>query len=502
MSKEDSSSDTKPQDASSPDTPTDVPSKNANADIYENRGPKKIIRVVTVMAYLFSVSFVGILLSAYYIFLWEPPNPRLIQRERLRSDPQLQFLIAPSPSHEDPTKDSDPLQQSEVAHVYKPLLSRMTHEMGDNDDLVVDPRDKMSIEKKRRVNAMLLKLRRSLVVRAQNRNLSQEAMTSDRFNNSSVEGEEALNSTKTRSRARSALLHSGSRRDIPEGKFHRDNIDLPSEHIHNSSRALDSKDSISKFLVIVGTKVGQTHDGGIDANPMPVTKEKNRHQKKLNVIKSYPVRGFMRINTTTNGDVTNRSIFESHKTAQESPKIDTFDKRKELMKQNAICDHQLDNNDRENDSGNAQTDASSQERADANVKSSENYSSDKFSKDKIAHDRIMIDSSSRDPNNGFTDDPGFHQTDDEPTTINSQPHVTGTRNSEETQIEKMTARSTTLDNKQVEQMDSITQQKSFSEIFTDIAIEDTSVEFTSISTMQEYHDNFTSITNKGDESVT
>ncbi|KAL6256474.1 hypothetical protein P5V15_012587 [Pogonomyrmex californicus] len=465
MSKEGSSSDTKPQDASSPDTPTDVPSKNANADIYENRGPKKIIRVVTVMAYLFSVSFVGILLSAYYIFLWEPPNPRLIQRERLRSDPQLQFFIAPPPSYEDPTKGSNPLLQSEVTHVYKPLLSRMTHEMGENDDLVVDPRDKMSIEKKRRVSAMLLKLRRSLVMRAQNRNLSQEAMTSDRFNNSLVEGEEALNSTKTRSRARSALLHSGSRRDIPEGKFHRDNIDLPSEHIHNSSQALDSKDSISKFLVIVGAKIGQTHDGGIDTNPMPdVIKE-----KRLNVIRSYPVRRFMRINTTANGDVTNRSIFDSYKKmVRESPRIDTFDKRKELMKQkNAICDHQLDNNDRENDSGNAQTDdASSQERADANVKSSQNYSSDKFSKDKIAHDRIMIDSSSQ------------------------------------TQIEKMTARSTALDNKQVQQMDSIIQQKSFSEIFTDIAVEDTSVEFTSISTMQEYHDNFTSITNKGDESVT
>lgn len=32
--------------------------------------PSKILRVITVSVYLFSVSFVAILLSLYYIFLW------------------------------------------------------------------------------------------------------------------------------------------------------------------------------------------------------------------------------------------------------------------------------------------------------------------------------------------------------------------------------------------------------------------------------------------------
>ena len=32
--------------------------------------PSKLLRALTVSVYLFSVSFVGILLSLYYIFLW------------------------------------------------------------------------------------------------------------------------------------------------------------------------------------------------------------------------------------------------------------------------------------------------------------------------------------------------------------------------------------------------------------------------------------------------
>lgn len=74
----------------------------------------------------------------------------------------------------------------------------------------------------------------------------------------------------------------------------------------------------------------------------------------------------------------------------------------------------------------------------------------------------------------------------------------------ETQIERMTARSTTMDNKQPEQIDLSTtqQQKSFSEIFTEIVdVEETSVELTSISTTRDYH-NFTNITSEDDESVT
>ncbi|XP_076164419.1 uncharacterized protein LOC143145181 [Ptiloglossa arizonensis] len=74
--------------------------KDSNADIYENRGTPKIVRLITVMAYMFSVSFVAIVLSAYYLFLWEPPNPRLLRRpSHLIGGPEYQYLM------NDPTND-------------------------------------------------------------------------------------------------------------------------------------------------------------------------------------------------------------------------------------------------------------------------------------------------------------------------------------------------------------------------------------------------------------
>ncbi|XP_017883588.1 uncharacterized protein LOC108627061 [Ceratina calcarata] len=71
-------------------------------DIFENQGTKKLIRLVTVMAYMFSVSFVAIVLSAYYIFLWEPPNPTLLRRPGPLSDPELDFLRS------DPMEENEP----------------------------------------------------------------------------------------------------------------------------------------------------------------------------------------------------------------------------------------------------------------------------------------------------------------------------------------------------------------------------------------------------------
>lgn len=52
----------------------DEPSEQAiNAvEAYEANKTPKIIRVLTVCAYLICVSFAAIMLSAYYIFLWEP----------------------------------------------------------------------------------------------------------------------------------------------------------------------------------------------------------------------------------------------------------------------------------------------------------------------------------------------------------------------------------------------------------------------------------------------
>ncbi|KAG8228596.1 hypothetical protein J437_LFUL009301 [Ladona fulva] len=40
--------------------------------LYERKQNKKIVRVLTVMAYVFSVSLAAIMLSLYYVFLWDP----------------------------------------------------------------------------------------------------------------------------------------------------------------------------------------------------------------------------------------------------------------------------------------------------------------------------------------------------------------------------------------------------------------------------------------------
>lgn len=40
--------------------------------LYEPKENKKLFKVVTVVAYVFSVSMVAILLSLYYLFLWNP----------------------------------------------------------------------------------------------------------------------------------------------------------------------------------------------------------------------------------------------------------------------------------------------------------------------------------------------------------------------------------------------------------------------------------------------
>lgn len=66
----------------------------------------------------------------------------------------------------------------------------------------------------------------------------------------------------------------------------------------------------------------------------------------------------------------------------------------------------------------------------------------------------------------------------------------------------MTVRSTTMDNKEIDELDSlITQRLKDREILTDMtSVEEMSVEFTSVSTTQNYR-NFTSTTND-DENVT
>lgn len=43
-------------------------------DIYEQKAVSKVVRVLTVLAYLLSVSLAAILLSVYYICVWKSPD--------------------------------------------------------------------------------------------------------------------------------------------------------------------------------------------------------------------------------------------------------------------------------------------------------------------------------------------------------------------------------------------------------------------------------------------
>jgi len=183
MSKEDNSGGGgESQDALGPDVPSDAPARDSSRNAYDDRGPRKIVRVVTVIAYLFSVSFVGIILSAYYIFLWEPPNARLVGH--LRADPRMQFLIAAAPEGEadpdetDETIDSSLESESNRAVESDSLVGRAIQDArydGHHDGGIGPAQrrsDKISLEKRGRLSRTLLRLRQSLVkaLRARNEN--------------------------------------------------------------------------------------------------------------------------------------------------------------------------------------------------------------------------------------------------------------------------------------------------------------------------------------------
>ena len=51
----------------------------ANDKLYESKKIRKVVRVLTVLAYLLSVSLAAIILSMYYLFLWDPKIPSVGQ---------------------------------------------------------------------------------------------------------------------------------------------------------------------------------------------------------------------------------------------------------------------------------------------------------------------------------------------------------------------------------------------------------------------------------------
>lgn len=90
MSKEGSSGGSVNQD---PSGNQDAPNGEGTPPIAEKKSQKKIVRLITVLAYMVSVSSGAMALSGYYLFLWKPPNPRLMHLpQRFQGDPQVYMM--------------------------------------------------------------------------------------------------------------------------------------------------------------------------------------------------------------------------------------------------------------------------------------------------------------------------------------------------------------------------------------------------------------------------
>ncbi|XP_069673098.1 uncharacterized protein [Periplaneta americana] len=61
---------------------------SAKDKLYEPKKKRKIIRVLTVLAYVLSVSLAAIMLSLYYVFLWDPKIPNTERGAMALRDPE------------------------------------------------------------------------------------------------------------------------------------------------------------------------------------------------------------------------------------------------------------------------------------------------------------------------------------------------------------------------------------------------------------------------------
>jgi len=64
--------------------------------LYEPKQNKKIVRIFTVILYMFSVSLGAILLSLYYVFLWKNPHTQAINRRMDNSSTNTMLLLEPT----------------------------------------------------------------------------------------------------------------------------------------------------------------------------------------------------------------------------------------------------------------------------------------------------------------------------------------------------------------------------------------------------------------------
>lgn len=63
-----------PKAQTSAETNVKLAGDEAKDRLYEPKHKKKVVRVLTVIAYVFSVSLAAIMLSLYYIFIWNPQS--------------------------------------------------------------------------------------------------------------------------------------------------------------------------------------------------------------------------------------------------------------------------------------------------------------------------------------------------------------------------------------------------------------------------------------------
>merc|ERR1719367_1748759 len=81
-------------------------------DPFEPKQDRKVFRILTVIIYVFTVSFGAILLSLYYLFLWDPykntgpPPPTRIPHAQINSPPTPPPSSTTTPNSLDPNSPS------------------------------------------------------------------------------------------------------------------------------------------------------------------------------------------------------------------------------------------------------------------------------------------------------------------------------------------------------------------------------------------------------------
>ncbi|XP_066998468.1 putative transmembrane protein INAFM2 isoform X1 [Anabrus simplex] len=88
--------------------------------MYEPKHTKKLIRVLTVVAYVFSVSLAAIMLSIYYVFLWNPRDQHHVAVHGVRNSSGPQAAVA-APAACLPARDTAGSLQPAYQHL--PLSS-------------------------------------------------------------------------------------------------------------------------------------------------------------------------------------------------------------------------------------------------------------------------------------------------------------------------------------------------------------------------------------------